>query len=110
MKKILSLICLLFVSVLLVSGCSKDEGVVGTWNYLNDGKTRNDIAYVFNKDNTGSYNFSNMENKFTYEVNGNTITLNYENGGGTNTFEFSIENNILTIKDSFGVDVTYKKK
>lgn len=107
MKKLLVLVGLLLI---LVTGCSKKEGIVGTWYYYKDGSTRTDVAYIFNEDKTGSYNFAGLENKFTYEINENVVKLVYTETSMPNEFEYEIKDNILIIKDSNGLDVTYKRK
>ena len=98
----------LFVSLmtmiicLIVVGCGKKEGLVGTWAY-GSGST---FQYVFNEDKTCSYAGRNC----TYTVDGDKLSILYE--GDTVAFEttFKIEDDKLTIKDSLDNDVVYTRK
>ena len=99
MKKSL-LVCLLVMVCLIVVGCKKDTGIIGTWSYSSS------FEFVFNEDKTCSY----AGRKCTYTVDGDKLSVLYE--GDTAPFEttFKIEDNKLTIKDSLGKDVVYTKK
>lgn len=117
MKKIINVLCLLLIlvgGVCVLAGCEKKENeskksesssnpIVGKWTY-NDSYT-----YSFKDDGTGTYDTGKMMS-FTYKINGNRISILYE--GNTVPFEteFSIKDDVLNIKDSFGNDTLYKKK
>lgn len=107
-KKISLITVFLFV-VVFTSACGKNS-IVGTWNYYKDGNASNDIYYTFEKGNKGSYTYAGNTNEFTYEDRGNKIVIKYNGNTSSNEFEYSIKDGILTIKDSFGSDVTYKRK
>ena len=116
MKKAIKKIGVLALATFLIvimTGCGKsDKGIVGQWNYYDstNKKAKSDIYYTFNDDKTGSYTFYGDTKKFTYEDKGSKVIISYENATVPNEFEYSIKDDVLTIKDSFGSDVTYKRK
>lgn len=101
---------LVIVSVVFVTGCGNSKSIVGVWNYYNGSSTSKDIYYTFNKDKTGSYTFAGSSREFKYTDDGKKVTITYDGDTGSSEFEYSIDKNILTIKDSFGSDVKYKRK
>ena len=110
MKKIIcSLLLIVFIS--LIIGCGKSKAnIIGTWYYTTSDIVRSDIYYKFNKDKTGSYYFYGEEKKFTYEYDFEKITIKYEKANNKNEYEYKVKDNILTIKDSKGTNVTYKRR
>lgn len=109
LKKV-SLFAVVLVAVVVLSGCGNSNSIVGTWQYK-DGKTvRSDIYYTFNKDKTGGYTYYGQTKKFTYEDKGTKVKISYEGTNVPNEFDYSIKDNVLTIKDSFGSNVTYQRK
>jgi len=107
MKKIIVFILL---SLAFVVGCNNSNSIVGTWNYYKDGKTSNDINYNFEKGNTGSYTYAGNTRNFTYEDRGTKIIIKYDGDTNSSEYDYSISDGTLTIKDSFGSNVTYKRK
>ena len=108
-KSFFVIVALVFMFIL--TGCEKNKNTLtGNWYYYDGTSLRDSIYYTFNEDKTGGYTFSGSTNKFTYEDNGKTLTISYENANVPNEFDYTIENGTLTIKDSFGEDVVYKKK
>lgn len=114
MKNILRFgtLCLVIVLIFIIVGCGKKEKVtlIGTWEYFSNETVRNDIYYQFNKDKTGKYSFYGSDMSFTYEDDGKEITIKYDKDTVSSKYEYRIEDGKLIIKDSFGDDVTYKKK
>ena len=113
MKKALkkfSLFAVVLVAVVVLSGCGNSNSIVGTWEYKDGDNVRSDVYYTFNKDKTGGYTFYGQTKNFTYEDKGTKVKISYEGTTTPNEFDYSIKDNILTIKDSFGSDVTYKRK
>lgn len=107
-KKILFGLVALIAMVTLV-GCDSsknDKGLVGSWEY----KDSSGYIYKFNDDLTGSYTAFGTEMKFTYEDKGDKVSILYDGNTMSSEFEYKIENNQLTIKDSFGSDVIYVRK
>ena len=106
-RKIINGLLLIALCFVLVGCTSEKNLIVGEWETkLGD----NSYIYTFNEDKTCSYNASGTVLKCTYEINGDNISILYK--GNTYPFEtkYSIENNKLNIKDSFGNDTIYEKK
>lgn len=114
MKKVLSfgLLAVVLVLTVFTVACNKkkDVSIIGKWEYFYNETSRNDIYYEFNKDNTGKYSFYGSDKEFKYEDSGKELTIKYEGDTNSSKFEYSIKDDVLTIKDSFGDNVTYKKK
>ncbi len=104
-KKYVLFIALLFVCVLLV-GCGIKNSIVGSWV----SEESSTFVYTFNEDKTGSYSVGGFNMNFTYTIDGNKLSILYE--GNTEPFEteFTLENNKLNVKDSFGEDTIYIRK
>lgn len=109
LKKI-SLFAVLLVAAVVLTGCGNSNSIVGTWQYKDGDSINSDVYYTFNKDKTGGYTYYGQERKFTYEDKGTKVKISYEGTTTPNEFDYSIKDNVLTIKDSFGSDVTYKRK
>ena len=113
MKKIIKKlsICAAFILVIVwIGACSKSNSIIGTWNYYKDGDVSDDIYYKFDKGDKGSYTYGGSTKEFKYEDRGNKVIITYEGNTSSNEFDYTISDGILTIKDSFGSDVTYKRK
>ena len=80
---------------------------MGTWEYNQSGAV---YAYSFKDDKTGLYSVYGSEIPFTYEDDGQKVTILYNGSTAASAFEYKIEGNKLIIKDSFGNDVEYVKK
>ena len=106
MKKIILSVVLVML-VVLVTGCGKKEGLVGRWRY--DGSST-DYYYIFNEDKTCAYEMSGAKMEGTYEDDGSKVTILYKGNTEASTYEYKIEGDTLTIKDSFGNDVKYVRK
>ena len=96
--------------ITLLTGCGNSNSIVGTWEYYDGTNTKSEVYYTFNRNSTGSYTYYNDTKEFTYEDRGNKVVISYEGTTSPNEFDYSIENGVLTIKDSFGSDVKYKRK
>ena len=118
MKKTILVIGLVFVlilSTLILTGCGKKEetktetenetanAVVGTWAYST-------YVYTFNEDKSGIYDVSGNVMKFTYEDDGETLSIMYEGSTVPTDLKYRIDGDKLIITDSFGSDVEYTKK
>lgn len=105
MKKILISFVLVFI-VLLFAGCGK-KSVVGTWSTKLGSYN---YTYTFNENGTGAYDIEGSKLEFTYTVDKDKITINYD--GNTVPFEttFEINGNKLNMKDSLGNDTIYTRK
>lgn len=63
-------ICLALVALTILASCGAASKLVGTWEDPT-GLT----SYTFNKNGTGSYSIAGVDVDFTYEVDGETLTL-----------------------------------
>lgn len=81
------------------------SALIGSWEYESGGFT-----YTFNADGTGTYDVYGEVMNFTYTDNGSSIEMLFDDVDTPSTYEYSIEGDALTIKDSFGEDVKYIKK
>ena len=104
-KGIISLILVFTIAILLV-GCGKKKGLVGTWEYEMDSSYK----YVFNEDKTCSYERFGTKMECTYENDGKSIKILYTGNTIASTYEYTIDGDTLTIKDHFNKDVIYKRK
>lgn len=119
--KNLFLVLVLVVFFFTLTACGKvmknDSKIIGTWEY--EEKDVYNAIYSFNEDGTGYFSFTivnedntkaNDTNKYTYEVKGNRVLITYE--GDTNVFEteYSVKDNVLTIADIFGDEISLKRK
>lgn len=101
---------ILLIGLFLLSGCgSKNTSIVGVWNYYSNNKIDNEIYYEFKSDNKGIYNYYGTVIDFKYELDNNKVIIEY-NENSKNTYEYSIEDEILNIEDSFKDKITYKRK
>lgn len=115
MKRNIKRFGILFLStflLIIMTGCGKSEGLVGTWNYYDEvsKSTKGDIYYKFKDGNKGSYTFYGDEKEFTYEDKGNKVTISYKNTTVPNEYEYRIEDDMLIIQDDLGSEVKYKRK
>lgn len=60
------------IAIVLVLVLGGDDGIVGTWEYTEDGET---ASFVFNDDNTGSMGVSGFSFPITWELDGDTLTI-----------------------------------
>lgn len=120
MKKFLRVIAVVMAMSLLVltfgacgssggsdtsSKAEEKTGIIGSWEYETGGYT-----YTFNDDGTGSYAVGENKMEFTYKDNGKAVEILYTGNTDASTYEYKIDGDMLTIKDSLGNDVKYKKK
>ncbi len=86
-------------------GSKAADSIVGSWEYVNGG-----YIYTFNADGTGSYSAGSTVMNFTYEDDGKAVKILYTGNTTPNEFTYTISGNTLSIEDSFGDKVEYKKK
>ena len=103
-KGILSLVLVITLAFVL-TGCGK-KGLVGEWQY----ESGSGYVYTFNEDKTCSYEAFGTKMECTYEDDGEKVSILYKGNTAASTYEYKIEGDTLTIKDSFGKDVVYKRK
>lgn len=102
-KRIL-LVLVIMVGITCLAGCGKDKNkLIGSWNH--DG-----YIYTFNSDKTGDYSLYGGKMKFTYEDDGENLSITFEGNTSPMTLPYKIEGKKLIITDSFGEEVIYTRK
>ena len=66
-------------------------------------------AYNFLHNRKGFYSFFDAKKEFTYRDNGDSVIIHFSGDLMQSTFKYSICENILSIEDSFGNLVRYKR-
>ena len=95
---------ILFILLFLTTGCKKN--IIGKWKAI---ETKNEYYYIFNKDNTCSYEMSVARLDCTYEINDDKITILYKGDTKEKTYEYRFDKNTLIIKDNTGKDNKFIK-
>lgn len=102
MKKIaLAIVMALLLTV--TTGCGRT--LIGKWKAVNISPQ---IIYVFNEDETCSYEAFGIKVNCTYKNEDNKITVLFEGKEEPKTYEYRIEENTLIIKEDSGIEVRYK--
>ena len=97
----ISAIVLVLTLLLTLSACGGSKTIVGAWGY-EGGDT---FVYHLNEDGSGDY-CGTMKLHYT-EENGK-VTITYDDSGSS--LEGTWAEDTLTVKDSLGNDVVYKRK
>ena len=96
---------------LVLTGCGKKkEGLIGDWAYFNGSSKDSSIYYTFKDEKNGSYTFGGATRNFTYTNDGKALTILYDGDTMSATYEYKLDGDTFTIKDSIGQDVVYKRK
>ena len=109
MKKLISL--LLVASLLLVlAACGGKDALAGTWT----GDLGLDGVVTWTFDGNGKVKFDNEFSKQdgTYTISGDQVTIQLELWDNAQTFTFSVDGNSLTMNENSGGGLcgTYEKK
>ena len=116
MKKFVTLLLVAILSTTVLAGCGTGNGsgnsgltqterdIVGVWEYEGGG-----YIYEFKADGTGTYTIIDSVLTFTYTIEGNVVTLVYEDDVPLEV-EFELNGDSLTMKDSFGNDIIYNRQ
>ena len=90
------------------ANASADNGLVGSWDFA----ALSGMVYTFNADGTGSYDMFGEVMNFTYEADGSTLKITFTDEGVDVPTElaYTIDGDILNVKDSLGNDTIYKRK
>lgn len=108
-KKALALVLVLVTVCTLLAACGakKGDSLAGDWASEDfDGK----FIYTFKEDGTGNYDAYGTDMPFTYKVDGDKLSIQYEDVDVPWETTFKIEGDTLTVKDDTGNDVIYHKK
>ena len=81
------------------------SAILGSWEYVYGG-----YIYTFNADHTGTYEMRTTVMDFTYEVNNGILSILYSGSTVPMDLEYSIDGDVLKVKDSSGNDTLYNKK
>ena len=95
-----------FESVSNTEPQSDDNSIVGLWA----GSTDNEFYYLFNEDKTGSYTMGVDIQEFTYEIKGDTVVIVFNGNTKEHVYKYSVEDNVLTIENDYGIMETYNWK
>ncbi len=104
-----SSLLLVVLSFVFLTGCGK-KGLIGDWAYFNGSSKDNSIYYTFKDEKNGSYTFGGGTRNFTYTDDGTKLTILYDGDTLSSSYEYKLDGDTFTIKDSFGSDVVYKRK
>ena len=109
-KTILSIgiIAILVAALFVLAGCGEkneeSKSIIGSW------KNSSGYTYTFNEDNTGTYSINGRYTEFTYEDNGDTVSISFYGRTKVSEYEYKIKVKKLIIKNSLGVDEEYTRK
>ncbi len=108
MKKILALI-LLVATLLTLAACGSKDALAGTWSadFGDDGI----VTWTF--DGKGKCTMdSYFEQKGTYTIEGDQLTVELEAWSDSQTFTFSVDGNNLTMEENsgYGISGTFTKQ
>lgn len=103
MKKKLFITLTLCVGILALTGCGKQNPIVGKWAY-------GSFVYTFNADGTCQYDASGTIMKCTYKTDGDKLSILYDGYDVSFDTTYSIDGNKLNVKDSLGNDTIYNRK
>jgi len=82
------------------------SALVGSWEYQGGG-----YIYTFNADGTGTYDIGAASPMiFTYEATDSALFILYDGNTAAMELEYSIDGDVLNVKDSFGSDTLYNRK
>ncbi|MBQ3265593.1 MAG: hypothetical protein IJH07_07430 [Ruminococcus sp.] len=109
-KKMIGIIALtlcVILAALSFTACGGSKpAIVGSW----ESDEASGVIYTFNEDGTGSLAGEGYEMTLTYTLKDDTISFTYNGGSEVQTFNYKIENNVLSIIDPEGGTITYSKK
>lgn len=82
------------------------RSIVGLWA----GTTDNEFYYLFNEDKTGSYTMGVDIKEFTYTDNGDSVTIIFNGNTKEHVFKYSIDGDVLSIENDYGIVEKYNWK
>lgn len=111
MKKVISIVMVLCLTLTLFAGCSNEQKIVGTWKGTKETgilNTSYDVEYTFEEDGTGSMPVIqtglNVDVSFTYTINEDTLTIVTDTAILSQTYVYTMafEGDTLTLTDEDG--------
>ena len=88
---------IIFLLLILTTGCKKS--IIGKWKVMDD---KDEYYYIFNGDNTCSYEMKVARLDCTYKIDNNKIIIKYKGNSKANSFIYKLDGNTLIIKDDTG--------
>ena len=95
----------LLLLVFLTYGCGK-KNIVGKWKTV---ESNTKYYYIFNKNNTCSYEMDVARLDCTYEINDDKLIILYNGNKKENIYNYRFEGNTLIIKGMNGKDNKFIK-
>ena len=101
----LLLLAVLIVGIVLIcKSCSADKSIVGTWDY--DTVT----VYRFDKGGKGALELPNGSYEFSYNINGDKLTIDFESDSATDSiYVYTVNNDTLTLASEDNRTIEMKK-
>lgn len=84
---------------------ASDKSIVGIWEYEYGGFT-----YTFNDDGTGTYDIFGDVMNFTYTITDTEVSIRFDGDAAASHLEYTLDGDVLNIKDSAGNDTIYNRK
>lgn len=104
---ILLLLFLIFILLWVFFTIKNQKSIIGKWKAI---ETEDEYYYIFNKDNTCSYEMTYARLDCTYKKDKETLTILYKGNNKSNTYKYHFKNKILIIKDNTGKDNKFIKE
>lgn len=101
---LLVLAVLIIGIVLICKSCSADKSIVGTWDY--DTVT----VYRFDKGGKGALELPNGSYEFSYNINGDKLTIDFISDSATDSiYVYTVNNDTLTLVGEDNKTIEMKK-
>ena len=101
---LLVLAVLIIGIVLICKSCSADKSIVGTWDY--DTVT----VYRFDKGGKGALELPNGSYEFSYNINGEKLTIDFISDSATDSiYVYTVNNDTLTLVGEDNKTIEMKK-
>ncbi len=111
MKKATTVIAVILMLCCMLTACSNESNLIGTWTISEDDI---EMSFIFNEDGSGEVFALGglLVIKYTYEVKDNTIIFHEESQEvlGSNPYTFTIKGNELSLTAGGDVMVLTKEK
>ena len=95
---------LLIISIIIIINKRR---IIGKWKAVD---TEYEYYYIFNKDNTCSYEMTGARLECTYEETKNDLIILYNGNDKKHTYKYSFKGKYLIIRDNTGKDNKFIKQ
>lgn len=97
-------VLVIMIGITVLAGCGKVKNkLVGSWDHEG-------YVYTFKSDKTGNYSLYGGKMDFTYEDDGEKVSITFEGNTSSMVLPYKIEGKKLIITDSFNNEVIYTRK